>query len=379
MATPMKILLAAPLPPPAHGGVANWSRVICQELGKRNDLRLSFVDTNVRYRSITNISLLSRLAGGSAQAFRDAYRVFRAIRNERPDIFHLCTTGGLASVKDILMLRIARHYRVPSILHYRVGSLPERANRNGVSWKLSKLAMSLANAVVLLDSRSRSAVREALPDSLVECLPNMVDLEEIDEIRRTCATAGDVNRERKKIVFVGHVLPYKGIRELIEACKQMEANAFTLDLTGPVEPDFRKEIEILAQTNGDGEWFRLQNFVSHVEAVGKIASCDIFVLPSHTEGFPNVLLEAMACAKAIVGTDVGAVPEALNIGGTLECGICLPSCNSEAIANALAELLNDAEKRRTLGLAARRRVEENYSSVSGCKRLVDFWQTVAKR
>ena len=54
-----------------------------------------------------------------------------------------------------------------------------------------------------------------------------------------------------------------------------------------------------------------------------IAKADLLVLPSYTEGAPMVVLEAMACGRAILATSVGAVPEMFDIGGPEECGVCI--------------------------------------------------------
>lgn len=88
-----------------------------------------------------------------------------------------------------------------------------------------------------------------------------------------------------------------------------------------------------------------------------MAAMDVIVLSSESEGFPNVLGEAMACGVPCVATDTGDA--ALIVGDT---GKVVPRKDSEKLAEACAALLRlSEEERRQLGLAARRRIEENYS------------------
>jgi glycosyltransferase involved in cell wall biosynthesis len=114
------------------------------------------------------------------------------------------------------------------------------------------------------------------------------------------------------------------------------------------------------------------------EAIRHIAHADIFVLPSYTEGMPNVVLEAMACERAILSTTVGAMPEMLDIGGPGECGVCVPPRNADALADAIRNLLQNPQLRDQLGRKARQRVVQVYSVPIACGLLVDLWRSVSK-
>jgi len=88
------------------------------------------------------------------------------------------------------------------------------------------------------------------------------------------------------------------------------------------------------------------------------ASLDVYVCASLTEGFSNVLLEAMACGKPVIATDAGGNAEAVADG---ETGFIVPIGAPQAIAHAAEILLCDSALRRSMGKAGRRRVEEKFS------------------
>jgi glycosyltransferase involved in cell wall biosynthesis len=89
-----------------------------------------------------------------------------------------------------------------------------------------------------------------------------------------------------------------------------------------------------------------------------LRAADLFVHPSHQEGFSNAILEAMAAGLPVVACNVGGNPEAVVDG---ETGRLVPSRNPERLAEAMADLLGDEGKRRAMGEAGKRRAEERFS------------------
>jgi glycosyltransferase involved in cell wall biosynthesis len=374
----LKILIAAPVPPPDHSGIANWTRIICKELGPRPDVELIFVDTFARFPGAVKMSLLRRLFFGSVQAVRDTFRIYRRMKTDRPKLLHLCTSGGLATPKDIVVLRLARHLGVPSVIHYHMGRLPAMAARAGLAWKLTRWAMSLANVVITLDKRSEASVKAALANQAVVTLPNIVDLVEIDDIRRQGVCEQLPPAGWTKIVCVAHVIPTKGIRELVAACAKLLDRQVALDVIGFADPPFQEQLESLASSTGSSAWLRFHGGVDHDTVVRHLAAADLFVLPSYTEGAPYSVLEAMACGKATVSTPVGAVPDMLDLGGPQECGRCVPPRDVDALSTAMAELLDNPGLRAELGNRARKRAEQLFSGPVACGQLLDLWRSVGK-
>ena len=96
--------------------------------------------------------------------------------------------------------------------------------------------------------------------------------------------------------------------------------------------------------------------VEHRHLLALMQRCEIFLLPSHKEGFPNSLIEAMAAGMACVATPVGAVPEMGAEGGIL----IVPVGNVSGLADAISQLVASSELRDRLGVEAHQTVCTHY-------------------
>ncbi|HOP79844.1 MAG TPA: glycosyltransferase family 4 protein, partial [Armatimonadota bacterium] len=118
--------------------------------------------------------------------------------------------------------------------------------------------------------------------------------------------------------------------------------------------------------------------VTHDQAIQHIASADILVLPSLTEAFPYVVVEAMACGVPVVGTRVGAVPDMLDVESEHPCGVCVAPGDVDSLAQALSLILSDNQTRSRMAENARRHVEE-YSLSKVFSQLVTIWNSLVSK
>ncbi|HEY5048992.1 MAG TPA: glycosyltransferase family 4 protein [Rhizomicrobium sp.] len=114
----------------------------------------------------------------------------------------------------------------------------------------------------------------------------------------------------------------------------------------------------------------LEGHVDHAEIISAMRSADIFLLPSHSEGFPNALIEAMATGLACIVTPVGAVPEIIGA----DAAIVVPVKDAGALADAIRQLAGDPALRGSLGQAAQDTVSTRYAQSAVLPRLEQGWQ-----
>jgi glycosyltransferase involved in cell wall biosynthesis len=97
---------------------------------------------------------------------------------------------------------------------------------------------------------------------------------------------------------------------------------------------------------GLDEYVRETGYLEHEEVISVMGGCDGLLLPSLGEGFPNTLLEGMACGIPVIATTVGSIPEVLSDG---ECGILVPPGDHVALSSAIERLIREEELRRRMG------------------------------
>ncbi|HOM73258.1 MAG TPA: glycosyltransferase family 4 protein, partial [Armatimonadota bacterium] len=328
----LKVLLISPLPPPSSG-IGSWTVNVTKEAAKSENLKVIVLDTAVRWRAVDNLSPIIRLTGGSVQAIRDILRTFAAIIKHKPAVIHLNTSASFAAVKDISILWLAKRFGIKSVIHYHMGRLPELIKKNNWEWRLIRKSMMLADKTIVLTRESENCIRKAEKSIDVVLVPNPVDISDIK------VTASDVKRETDakypRIVFAGHVTESKGVTNLISACTRLPVD-FTLDIVGPVTNQYKEQLREIAKERDDGNRFVFHGEVTHDQAIQHIASADILVLPSLTEAFPYVVVEAMACGVPVVGTRVGAVPDMLDVESEHPCGVCVAPGDVDSLAQALS-------------------------------------------
>lgn len=221
--------------------------------------------------------------------------------------------------------------------------------------------------IVVMDLASFNALKEIGFTKMVY-LPNPLST----EVQYLIEKCDGLIREPRKILYAGHVAKEKGVYELVEVCKQI--SQIKLELYGKEAVIGTRDELIQIAGDGSESWLNIPGNKTMNEVIAAMKTCNIFVLPSYTEGFPNVIIEAMACGTAIVATSVGAIPEMLSIGSDKPCGICVPTKDVAALRNAIVDLLGDASKVNELGQNAKKRVFDEYAMPIVWGKLVSIWQ-----
>ncbi|VTT98278.1 glycosyl transferase group 1 : Glycosyl transferase group 1 OS=Desulfovibrio sp. X2 GN=dsx2_1181 PE=4 SV=1: Glyco_trans_4_4: Glycos_transf_1 [Gemmataceae bacterium] len=181
----------------------------------------------------------------------------------------------------------------------------------------------------------------------------------------------DTSKPRVRVGCVANLRPVKNIDGLMRAAKSALERfpRLTFDVAGDGEQ--RPELERLHAELGLGDRFKLRGSVTDV--AGFLRTVDVAVLPSHSEGMSNALLEYMSAGRAVIATDVGANAQVLRHG---KDGLIVPAGDSEALVGALGQMLENPMRAAAFGSSARRRVEAEYSRDAMCRRFEAFYRTI---
>jgi glycosyltransferase involved in cell wall biosynthesis len=366
----MRILLVAPLPPPP-GGIATWTEGLLRFALHDSKVEIVHVSSSVRYRAAADLRVATRIIGGLCHGVSLFSKFAAVLLFKHIDVVHITTSGSFGMCRDIVMLTFARFLRIPSVLHVRFGRIPEVAASENWEAVLIRRTCRVASCVIVLDSASAATLRAVIPGCSVSMIPNPAW-----KLAEAPATPTDYE-QGKVIVFVGWVIPGKGIRELVLACRDIQDTAFRLDMIGPVEEDFRRELQEVAHARDGGEWLKISGQVESEEALARMARGFAIVLPSYTEGFPNVVLEAMMLGKPVIATPVGAIPQMLSDGGAGPCGICVPVGDVNALRMAIQSLLKQPAYAHQLGRRGKERVALEYSPQAVYSQYKLIWEKSA--
>jgi glycosyltransferase involved in cell wall biosynthesis len=207
--------------------------------------------------------------------------------------------------------------------------------------------------------REHHARRSGLPDHCYRVIPWGIDVAAFSRdqaARRRLRAAWDLANDQVLAAFVGRLETYKGVETLLAAIRLLAPRGgclrFVIAGDGPMRQAAQ---DFLAHAEGGSHAWMLGH-VRDVRAV--LSAADLYVMPSHWEGWPLALGEAMAAGLPAVGSDVPGVRDLLIHERT---GVLVPSQDAAALADAIERLAGDGKLRRRLGRAARNRIVQQFS------------------
>ena len=194
-----------------------------------------------------------------------------------------------------------------------------------------------------------------VPDKNIRVIPNPIDLRQIQELYSEPVDHPWFNDEiRKKfpiIIAVGGLVKAKGFPHLLKAfAKVRETLRARLVILGKGEK--LQELKYLSEDLNIAQDTAFLGFANNPYKY--MAKSDLFVLSSLWEGFPNVLVEAMACGTPVISTNCPSGPDEIITHGAN--GLLVPPADHEALAESILKLLNDERMRHSLSDAARKKV-----------------------
>jgi glycosyltransferase involved in cell wall biosynthesis len=281
-------------------------------------------------------------------AFKGLLRTLACLAR-RPEVVHAHAASKGSFVRKSVLLALSRASGARTVFHLHgacFDSFIEGSSPTMRRWIRHTLEHS--SVVIALSSRWADYLQGFAPRARIVVIPNSVPLPPLSQARP----------EPGRILFLGQVEPRKGIFELVEAVARLKDRfpQVHLAIGGQGELD---KVKQRAAALGVADRITELGWVTAQRKGEELARAAIFCLPSHAEGLPMALLEAMAAGKAVVSTGVGGIPDALRDGDN---GLMVEPGNVAALAQALGRLIGDDEERRRLGARARATIEQEFES-----------------
>lgn len=247
-------------------------------------------------------------------------------------------------------LRVARKLGVPCV----VGALGSDIHvRDGLNALLTRLTITKADALLTVSEAMRQAAIDdfgAAP-ARVHTIVNGFNTSVFGlKDRQLARQELGLGQDQQMVVYVGRFVEAKGMRELIAAARQLASTneRFRLALVG--DGVMRPELLAMVAAAGLTGKVLVPGGQPPEQVAQWISASDVLTLPSWSEGYPNVVVEALACGRPVVATDVGGTREIVNADN----GILIPPRDTAALLAGLDKALRTTWNHQAIAASMRR-------------------------
>jgi len=269
-------------------------------------------------------------------------------------------------------LRTARQLGKPCVVGALGSDIHVRSGSN--AWLTRYTIRHADSLIVVSEAMKRSAIADfdARPDR-VHTIVNgfnrsVFRLQDGAEARRALGIAADA----RLLIYVGRFVEAKGLLELLDAFEALAAADPSLRLALIGDGVMADQLPDIVRRKGLEQRVIFPGGLEPLEVARWIAAADLLTLPSWSEGYPNVVVEALACGTPVVATDVGGTREILRD----DAGLLVPPRNVDALRTALAAVLARAWDRRAIAASMERSWDDVASETLGvCEQAVGSRRT----
>lgn len=290
------------------------------------------------------------LSGTNVLKFlKSVYEFNKFYRSNNISLLHFNNVGWRDSA-----VVAAKLCKLPIVLHLHNNYDPEHISGNFNFYLCDKI-------IIVSDSMRGSFCSHPRIFRKIICIHNGVDFQKFIEGAGTLRQTLPVGKNALIVGYVGQLCKRKGVDLLIKASvavvRQYPDTFFIIaGADGVGEEGYTLKMKSLADESGVAHRFLFLGKRTDVPEV--MNACDLLVVPSRLEPFGKVIIEAMACRKCVVGSNVGGIPEIIHDG---ENGRLVPTNDVTALENAILEILGDGVLREKLACNGHRTVHENFS------------------
>ncbi len=281
-------------------------------------------------------------------------------------LLHIHLSSRASFWRKLPICVLARLLRYPYMLHLHASEfMAFYEHESGwIAKRLIRHVFDHADIVLALSPEWQQNVATFTSNADIRILPNGVRVAEFLSLRNR-------NRSTVQLLFLGRLGKRKGIYDLLLALARIRAvfPEFVLVAAGDGETeDVEKEASRLALAGN----VIVPGWIDADRRLELLEQSDIFVLPSHAEGLPMSLLEAMAAGLPVVCSTVGGIPLAVSDG---QEGLLVEPGDVDGLGQALARMMQDAAFRAACGQRAFERAKREFSVQTCVHRLLDIYQS----
>jgi glycosyltransferase involved in cell wall biosynthesis len=328
-------------------------------------------------RGIRHIALTSSTRGMNLLAdFRAIGQLWRILRRERPDVLH--THNPKPGVYGRIVGRLAGVPIVVNTIHGLYATPESSFVKRAVVYTLEWVASRFSDAELIQSPEDFELLwqRKIMPRSKLRLLGNGVDLERFrpdPELRQEMRAELDLEDGQVAVGLVARLVEEKGVPELIEAAERLD-DRYVVLIIGPKDHEKSDAVsdELLSRAEANG--VRFLGMRKDVERIYQ--GLDLFVLPSHREGFPRAAMEAAASGLPVIATDIRGCRQVVDHGVN---GFLFPVRDVAALTNAITRAGDDPDLRATMSRSSVERAHALFDERDIVNRVMGAYAEVAGR
>ena len=367
MSKEIKVCIIIPDEFPSKGGFQNLVSDLVESLSKKIIVQVVCSGVNNQENTPYNIEIFPilknyrlRYIGFLISIALDFILFYNYLRRERPGVIH----AHLAFPSAFIAIS-AKLFNIPIICTSHGGDIQVDSDigygerRNKIIAKLTKLALKCSSLHTVLNKPMiKDAIEAGSHPSKIIVVYNGINLDKMlssggtDILQRYRITKDDFI-----VLYLGRFHPKKCPGDLVKAFPKVIEKVPNAKLIFAGKGEEEMKLKELVSNLGLKDKVIFAGFVSEDEKWDLLKRCDIFVLPSVVEGHPITVIEAMACSKPVIATNLGPFPEIIKNGKT---GLLVPVHSLDELADAITELALDKDKRKEMGKMARKDIEERF-------------------
>lgn len=374
----MRILFVIPYfyPAEAFGGPVKVAFDVGKELVKRGHEVVVFTSDAKDLKNRLEVKS-DEIEGMKVHYFRNSSMFFvkwsklfitpELSRKMKSDLksFDVVHVHEYTTYQNIVVHKFAKRYGIPYVLQAH-GSLP-RIDRQVRKWFYdvffgSNLLRDASNLIALSQIEAEQYHRAGVPYERISVIPNGIDLSRYTNLppRGSFRRKFDVSDDKKIILYLGRFHKIKGLDFLVKACayliRNLKHNNVIVAIAGP-DDGYLAATESLVRQEGLEEQVLLPGPLYDNSKLECYVDSDIYVLPSRYETFPMGLLEAYACGKPVIASNINGLRELV----TEKNGLLVEFGDEAHLANCLKWMLTHQDKALEMGRAGRCLVEEGFT------------------
>ena len=355
---------------PVIGGIENHLRLLAEaqvEQGLEVTVLVTSLTTRTEIQDMNGVRVIKAARLATLASTPLSLSLPSVLRRLKPDITHLHSPYPLGELAQLYLGRSNK-----TVITYHSDIVRQRTLLHLYAPFLRRVLAKADRIIATSPQYVRTSPYLSQWPDKCQVIPYGIDVDRFLGRDRRRVEETESRYGHPLLIFVGQLRYYKGLEVLVEAMTRVEAKVLIIGGGGPVE---REKLSRLVAERGVEEKIY---FIGEQEAnlPAYYQACDLLVLPSthRSEAFGIVQLEAMACGKPVICTELSTGTSYVNIDG--QTGLVVPPRDPSALAGAIQRLLADPGLREEMGRRARERVAQEFTLQKMVDRILALYEAL---